>query len=152
MGLDEILKQVELFQGLDPGELHRIAQIFREIRYAQGDLIATQGSPGDALNIISEGFVEIAVQDATGTGKGDEESHVLIHLGQGQIFGEMSLVDRGPLSASVRAISTPTVVQVVNQEDFFEFCEHNTRIGYLVMRNIAADLSFKLRKQNLVRG
>jgi CRP-like cAMP-binding protein len=70
-------------------------------------------------------------------------------LGTGQIIGEMALVDRGPRSATVRAIHTPTIVQVIRHADFHQLCQENTQIGYTVMYNIAADLSFKLRHRNL---
>ena len=66
-----------------------------------------------------------------------------------QLIGEMSLVDRGPRSATVRAIQDPTIVQVIQHEEFQALCQKNNRIGYLVMLNIAADLSFKLRHRNL---
>jgi CRP-like cAMP-binding protein len=61
----------------------------------------------------------------------------------------MALVDRGPRSATVRAISKETIVQVISRDDFEELCEKNHHLGYVVMRNIAADLSFKLRHQHL---
>ena len=65
------------------------------------------------------------------------------------LIGEMSMVDQGPRSASVRAIHDPTVVQVIRHEDFQALCQRNTHIGYVVMYNMAADLSFKLRHRNL---
>jgi CRP-like cAMP-binding protein len=61
----------------------------------------------------------------------------------------MALVDRGPRSATVRAISEKTVVQVIHREAFEKLCDENYHLGYIVMRNIAADLSFKLRHQHL---
>ena len=61
----------------------------------------------------------------------------------------MALVDGGPRSASLRAISDPTVVQVIHRSDFEQLCTKNTRLGYIVFRNLAADLSFKLRIRNL---
>jgi CRP-like cAMP-binding protein len=64
----------------------------------------------------------------------------------------MSLVDQGPRSASVRAIQEPTVVQVIRHDDFLDLCQRNTHIGYVVMFNMAADLSFKLRHRNLSEG
>jgi CRP-like cAMP-binding protein len=70
-------------------------------------------------------------------------------LGQGQTFGEMGLVDRGARSATVRA-GTDTEVYAINCHDFLNLCHENTHLGFLVMRNIAADLSFKLRYRNLI--
>jgi CRP/FNR family transcriptional regulator, cyclic AMP receptor protein len=144
MQLEDILNQVELFQGLRYSDLEEVADIFKEETHTKGEFIAKQGSPGDSLFIIIDGFVEVVQNQAKG-------QHVLINLGKGQIFGEMSLVDQGPRSASVIAISDPTVLQAVRYSDFVSLFERNNHIGYIVMRNIAADLSFKLRKQNLAR-
>ena len=132
--------------------MREVAQIFKESQFARGEEIARQGSQGDSLFIISEGFVEVAIDGLAANENPDAARQVLINLGKGQIIGEMSLVDRGPRSATVTALSSPTIVQEVRQADFETFCERNPQIGYTVMKNIAADLSFKLRKQNLARG
>ena len=72
-----------------------------------------------------------------------------VTLGQGQSFGEMGLVDRGPRSATVRADSD-TDLYAINCEQFLELCELLPQLGFQVMLNIAADLSFKLRHRNLL--
>ena len=76
----------------------------------------------------------------------------IVSLGQGQVFGEMALVDRGTRSATVRSVDDGTIINSISQDDFTSLCEKNTAIGYVVMRNIAADLSFKLRHRNLRVG
>jgi CRP-like cAMP-binding protein len=73
----------------------------------------------------------------------------VVNLGRGQIFGEMSLVDRGPRSASVRAAQDHTIVHSVEGDNFSTLCGRNLHVGYVVMRNMAADLSFKLRHRHL---
>jgi CRP/FNR family cyclic AMP-dependent transcriptional regulator len=150
--LEQILNQVELFQGLQIQDLEQIATIFEEKLFSRGDEIASQGTQGDSLFIISDGFVEVAIDWNMGTPPPNSPRQVLINLGRGQIIGEMSLVDQGPQSATVTALSNPTIVQEVNQAVFNSFCEQNPNIGYVIMKNIAADLSFKLRKQNLAQG
>lgn len=144
MELTKLLKDVELFSGLDDQDLSEVASIFKELRLQRGEVIAEQGTPGDALYLVTRGFVEVARESGPSSAP-----QVLVNLGKGQIFGEMSLVDQGPRSATVRAISDPTIVQTATREDFEALCSKNTRIGYIVMRNIAADLSFKLRQRHL---
>ena len=73
----------------------------------------------------------------------------IVHLGKGQIFGEVALVDRGLRSATVNTVADGTVLYAISRDDFIELCDEDTRIGYVIMRNIAADLSFKLRHYNL---
>jgi len=144
MEIKQIMKGVELFDGLSDEELDKVISLCQERRYKDNDVIAIQNSPGKDLFIIQEGFVEVAV-----AGRAGGTSKVIVNLGVGQTVGEMSLVDQGPRSATVRAINTPTVVQVITHEAFEKLCETNTQIGYVVMRNMAADLSFRLRQRHL---
>jgi len=144
MEIKQIMKGVELFDGLSDEELDKVISLCQERRYKDNDVIAKQNSPGKDLFIIQEGFVEVAV-----AGRAGGTSKVIVNLGVGQTVGEMSLVDQGPRSATVRAINTPTVVQVITHEAFEKLCETNTQIGYVVMRNMAADLSFRLRQRHL---
>jgi CRP-like cAMP-binding protein len=66
-------------------------------------------------------------------------------LGKGQIIGEMTLVDEGRRSATVIAAEEPTTVYSIPNSAFTTLCQSNTDIGYVIMRNIAQDMSFKLR-------
>jgi CRP-like cAMP-binding protein len=61
----------------------------------------------------------------------------------------MSLIDSGLRSATVRCTSDGSELYVIRRDDFVELCEQDTDIGYIVMRNLAAELSFKLRHRNL---
>jgi len=143
--LKQVLRGVMLFAGLSDEELEAVAAICNERRLQRGEVIAEQGAPGDEFYVVTDGFLEISIG-------GDEAlSQVLVNLGKGQIIGEMALIDQGPRSATVRAVSE-AAVQVIRREDFEALCERNTRIGYRVMKDIAADLSFKLRHRNMAIG
>ena len=63
--------------------------------------------------------------------------------------GAVGLLDRGLRSATVNAKADNTALYAISRDDFVKLCEQDTRIGYIVMRNVAADLSFKLRHYNL---
>lgn len=141
MDLSNILTEIELFNGLTKDELEEVAQICEERAYRLADILAVQGAKGDEFFIITEGYVEIAIDDRREPGM----KRVVANLGPGQIIGEMGLVDHGPRSATVSAIEEPTCVQVIRYADIKALFEKNSRIGYLVMRNLAADISFKLR-------
>ncbi|MGD8458656.1 MAG: cyclic nucleotide-binding domain-containing protein [Anaerolineales bacterium] len=144
MELKEIMKGVELFDGLEKNEIDQVISLCQERQYNETEIVAKQNSPGDEFFIIQQGFVEVVV-----SGQAGGEGKVIVNLGTGQTVGEMSLVDQGPRSATIRAINTPTIVQVIKEKDFEALCLENTRIGYIVMRNIAADLSFRLRQRHL---
>lgn len=143
--LKHVLRGVMLFAGLSDAELEAVAALCKERDLARGEVLAEQGAPGDEFYVVTKGFLEISVAG------GEATSQVLVNLGKGQIIGEMALIDQGPRSATVRAVSDATV-EVIRRADFEALCDKNTRIGYIVMKDIAADLSFKLRHRNMTIG
>jgi len=142
----DLLRSVELFEGLTTEELEAIGAICGRDTFQSGDIITREGKAGHRLFIVYEGFVEITRQSR----KPNSKPQAVVNLGKGQIFGEMALVDLGPRSATVRAVSASTELFIINRDAFLNLCDHNHHLGYIVMRNIAADLSFKLRHRNLV--
>ena len=140
-----ILKAVELFEGATEEELDSVAAICEEKVFNKGEVVTAQGEPGDELFVVCEGFVEVLRSSSVP----EQAPRSVVHLGAGQIFGEMALVDRGPRSATVKAASDSTSVLVIRQDAFEKLCDQNHHLGFLVMRNIAADLSFKLRHRHL---
>jgi CRP-like cAMP-binding protein len=144
MDLIQVLQSVDLFEGLAIDEIEKVARICSEQRFSKGQIITREGEQGDELYIITEGFVEVLLGE-----KPSSAARVVVSLGSGQVLGEMALLDQGPRSASLRATSEPTVLQVIQRNHFEKLCQDNTHIGYIVMRNLAADLSFKLRHRNL---
>ncbi len=146
MDLLEIIRDVELFKGLSDTELEAIVALCRSRQLNQGEELVREGEPGEEFYIISNGSVEVVV------GANLPTPRTLVHLGAGQIIGEMALIDQGMRSATVRALQDRTDVQVIQNSDFQTLCERNTNVGYIVMRNLAADLSFKLRHLNLIKS
>jgi len=143
-----ILREIELFSSLQDEDLHLIAEICQERTYHKGDIISSQGELGNEVLIITQGYVEILVDDR----RDPLIKRIVANLGEGQIIGEMGLVDQGTRSATVRAIDEPTFVQVIEYKDLKQLCENNTKIGYIIMKNLAADISFKLRHANILSG
>jgi len=145
MDLLSVLSKVELFDGLTPQELSDVARICTQHEYRTGQVITTQGETGGELYVIADGFVEVVVSPS-----GQNPSpRTVVHLGRGQLFGEMALVDYGPRSATVKSIADHTLIQVIDRDDFNRLCEADNHLGYVVMRNMAADMSFKLRHYHL---
>jgi CRP-like cAMP-binding protein len=140
----DLLKPVSIFSGLSDDQLLRIAGLCREVMYSKGDVIVREMEPSTDLYLIREGTVEVAL--GAGSMPGPTP---IVHLGKGQIFGEVALVDQGLRSATVNATADDTVVYAISRGDFIKLCDQDAHIGYIVMRNIAADLSFKLRHYNL---
>jgi CRP/FNR family cyclic AMP-dependent transcriptional regulator len=145
MALVDLLRNVEMFAGLSDEQLELLADRFEERTLERGDVLFKQGEQGDTMCLIQEGFLEVVFEPQDGVEK------PLVRLGPGQSVGEMTLIDRGPRSATVWVISDRTQIASITREAFDTLCEANTDLGYQVMRNIAADLSFRMRFRD-IRG
>jgi len=148
--ITDFLRHSEVFAGLPEAKIEQIVSIGHTATFSAGETIISAGEPSDDLYLVQQGMVEVLV---AGGGivdtPGLPEMQPVVQLGQGQVFGEMALVDQGARSATIRAITEPTVLFVVPRAAFWALCEADHHIGFIVMRNIACDLSFKLRHRNL---
>ncbi|MEL6525840.1 MAG: cyclic nucleotide-binding domain-containing protein [Chloroflexota bacterium] len=139
MDIVNILKQVDIFRGFSDEQREKIVSIIHTETFSAGATICKQGDSADKLYIISSGQVEILTRDSQG------EDTSVVYLGIGQTIGEMTLVDEGTRSATVVAVDDPTQLFSIENDALVQLCETNTGIGFYLMRNIAQDLSFKLR-------
>jgi CRP/FNR family cyclic AMP-dependent transcriptional regulator len=150
LAISDALRRVDILTGLTDEQLAQVAAICREETYDAGDVIVRECDATGEIYIIDSGSAEV---DLSGSGAlsqpQDSSPWSRVSLGRGQVFGEMAFVDQGLRSATVRCSSDATRAFVIGRDDFFRLCEKNTDIGYRVMRNLAADISFKLRHRNL---
>lgn len=142
MGVVTILKQADLFRDLSEEQLQQVGQIANEELFAEGNTVCQQGDHADKMYIISAGQVEVIVEHDNGN------QQAVLYLGTGQIIGEMTLVDDGKRSATVIAVEESTKLYSIPNSKFTALCQSNTDIGYVIMRNIAQDMSFKLRHRD----
>lgn len=90
-----LLAEVPFFQLLDDNEREELSKQLDVVEFPAGQLMFSYGDPGDSLYVIRRGEVEIFFKDDTGT------RIVLETGGPGSLFGEVSLLDGGPRTASV---------------------------------------------------
>ena len=90
-----LLAEVPFFQLLDENERATLADQLDDVVFKRGDVVFKYGDPGDALYIIGKGEVEAYIRDDTGAKIVLERSTV------GDFFGELSLLDGGPRTATV---------------------------------------------------
>ena len=152
MSFAEALGKTQLFSGLSETELARIAARGEERVFQKGDVILSEGETSRELFIVGQGTVHVSVKSADASTPLAHLGVPLTHLGAGQVIGEMTLVDRGARSATVRAADGPTVLQVIPHAALRELCEQDNHIGFVVMRNLAAELSLRLRYCNITRA
>jgi CRP/FNR family transcriptional regulator, cyclic AMP receptor protein len=102
----ERLEEVGLLAGCSRRQLRAIARISEVIEVAEGTVLARNGQPGDQFFLILDGSARVEVT-----------SRKRSRLEPGQYFGEMSLLDGGPRSATVVA-DTPLRLLVIKRRDF----------------------------------
>jgi CRP-like cAMP-binding protein len=90
---EEFLARVPVFSSCTPDEIAAIAGVAQESTFQPGQIIVTQGTPGQAFYLVLTGRVEI-LRDGVSLGT----------FGPGDFFGEMSLLDQAPRSATIRAV------------------------------------------------
>jgi len=142
-----VLMQADIFYAIDRDDIERIAQMCHERSYSEGETIFEENSSGDELYVIAEGEVEILVDPTMVSDQKEAQTmeRVIAHLHRGQSFGEIALVDQGIRSATARSASKSTHLLIIPREEILSMCEENHRFGFQLMRNLAADLSLKLR-------
>jgi CRP-like cAMP-binding protein len=110
--LTDLLEGMDLFAELGDQELARVARLLREQKFAENDVIFSQGDPGDdGLYIVSEGRVRIATADQFG------RERVLAFYGPGEFFGDMAVLTGAPRSATATASSDVRLLQL-RKDDF----------------------------------
>ena len=145
-----ILREVDIFQDLSETQLERVAQICDERVCDIGAVIFKENTASDELYIIADGMVDIRVDPSILGIPSQADPTTLTTLRRGQVFGEVALVDQGLRSASARCADNNTKLLVINRDDLISLCDQDFQMGYVLMRNIAADLSFKIRSADLM--
>ncbi len=153
MSVTELLRLSELFHELTSEQIEQVTVLGQEKAYSRGDIVILEGDPSDDIYVVCSGLVEVEVsQEVVPDVAGRLQVNPIVRLGRGQVFGEMALLDRGARSATVRCAVDGTTLYIIPRQALLDLCNTNHHIGFAVMRNIAADLSFKLRHRNLQVG
>jgi CRP-like cAMP-binding protein len=124
----DLLRKVPLFDGLSQRQLEQIAGLADELEVPAGRRLAAAGETGHELFIIVEGQAQVRLR----TGR-------TARLGPGEFFGEMSLVDGGPRSATVEA-RTPMRLLVVGHREFWSLLTAAPPLCGKIMRTLSRRL------------
>jgi len=131
----DLIRQIPLFDALQPADRDRLATLLRRRFIVKGNILFRKGDEGTALYIILLGSIKISVSGASG------EEIALAILGRGEFFGEMALLDGRPRSADAVALED-TQIYVLDREDFLSFLIQNGA----AVRAILYALSMRLRQ------
>ena len=97
----EALRGVPLFAGMSEKDLDRVAALAKQVHHTAGKVVVEEDKSGVGFHLITEGTAEASTG---GT--------VLSELGPGDHFGEISMLDGQPRSASVTATSDLTTLAI----------------------------------------
>lgn len=134
----DLLKGVELFSELNEEQLGMIANLVIVKNFNRDETVVLEGDDSvQALYLIATGSVQVYM---TGI---DGRETILSFLERGDFFGEMSLIDGEPRSASVRTVTDATLL-VIHRESFLSLLRKTPEIAMALM----SELCKRLRKAN----
>lgn len=107
----DLLRNISIFSDLSDGELESIAGEMKRAEHGKGDTIFREGDPGEELFVVIQGSVSIFVIDPEG------KEVALSEIGVGNFFGEMSIVEQAPRSATCRVLED-SVFLVLHADNF----------------------------------
>jgi CRP/FNR family transcriptional regulator, cyclic AMP receptor protein len=134
---NDVLREAPLFRELDDEAAAALRGSLTQTRLARGEVLFREGDSGDKLFIVTEGKVKL------GKSSSDGRENLLAILGPGQMFGELSLFDPGPRSATVTAV-TDCVMQSLSHDELLEWLTGRPTVA----RGLLAQLGSRLRKAN----
>lgn len=150
-----ILATTEIFDNFNDAQLTLVAALCTPVTYGSGHVVLTENDPSDDMYIIGRGGVEVLVNPAAvgnALTNGQVEPVVLTELRQGQVVGEVALVDQGVRSATIRVSRDDTLLLRLRRDQLMRLCETYPVLGYKLMRNLASELATKIRNTDwLVR-
>jgi CRP/FNR family cyclic AMP-dependent transcriptional regulator len=135
-----ILRQVPFFESLDGDELEAVARCVVSRRVAAGERVITEGTPGESLHVVLAGSFRVEKRT-----KG--QAVTLSEIGPGGAFGEMSLLEPSPTSASVVAAKDGELLSI-GRLDLNVLLNWNTVLASKMWRSFALQLSQRLRDTN----
>jgi len=105
-----LLAELELFEHVTAEDRASLAEFIDIRRLDAGETLFKTGEPGESLYIVRDGEVELFIRDTAG------QKILLAIAGNGEVFGELALLDRGPRTATAMAL-TDTELLELDRED-----------------------------------
>jgi CRP/FNR family cyclic AMP-dependent transcriptional regulator len=134
------LKSVALFAEFEPDELAGLKQTIRTTRFAPGDVVLEEGNANRALHILMKGRIRV-------TRRVHDREVTLCDLEAGQTFGELSILEDGVASASLRATADSEILSIAMQ-DLATFLRTSPAAAAKFWHAIAVDLRRRILQTN----
>jgi CRP-like cAMP-binding protein len=137
-----LLRAVPIFAGLDAASVDALERRCEARGYPEGAVVVSEAERGDALFVLAQGKVKVVLYGESG-----REVILSIFSKPGEVFGEMSLLDDAPRSATVMAME-PSTLLVLSRADFRAHVERHPSIALQVL----TELSRRLRRADAIIG
>jgi CRP-like cAMP-binding protein len=143
-----ILLNTPVFQGLTHDDLKLFCRYFQKIPFKENDILIQEGQLRKALHIILKGQVKVFLLRYI-EGRNDPRitEVPLAALDEGDCFGEFSLFDEKPASASVIATQPGELIKLTKPV-FDSILETNDRIAKTIYHNFVQILVLRMRKSD----
>lgn len=137
--LKRFLASIPIFGGLDDGTLDRVAALLDEQRFSPGAEVCREGESGRSMYVVGEG--EVIVCRAGPKGRRIR----MVRLGVGEFFGEMTLIDPQPRSATV-VVEREARLYALTCADLYRLYQEDLPGYAMVIQNLCRELSRRLRR------
>ena len=128
----DFLNKIPLFQGITQDQMLDVLRMLRPISFQPGELIFREGDEGHAAFVIQSGAVEIFIQ-------AQPSAIVVARLQEGEIFGELALIDGSVRSAGARAITACNTLCIEKKE--FDYLRSQLRpVAFHLLRRFSDEL------------
>jgi len=137
----ELLERIPLFADLSRAELIDVLTIAKYASFEPDARICSQGDSGESMYVIESGRAVVSLST------GETEAMTIATLEAGDVFGELTLIDREPRSANVTA-ETAVNAYRFDRQDFNALRRSASPAAYKVMRQMAVAMCARLRDVN----
>ena len=117
-----ILETVELFSGVSHDVLDELLRLMKEVSFKKNTQVISQGEKSRSLFIVTEGRLKVFANDEDGS------QTIFTFLGKGDFFGELSLLDSAPRSASVVTVDDCKLL-TLSPQDFNQVLEQHPKMS-----------------------
>jgi SulP family sulfate permease len=136
------LPEFEFFSGFPPAAIEELSATMTEKSFQAGEKVFSMGYMSDKIYFIRKGAVKIGLPLAGGT------THHLLTLSQGDLFGEMSFLDKGARSAEAVAVNE-IMLYILSRNQFENIVKVHPEMAAIFFERLAYTISQRLRLTNI---
>ena len=133
----DVVRRAPLFAALDDESANALMKSMTTSRLERGDVLFREGDQGNRLYVIGEGKIKLGLTSVDG------RENLLAILGPGEMFGELSLFDPGPRTATATAVAETQLIEL-GHDDLNTFLAGRPAVA----SSMLAALARRLRRTN----